>query len=71
MFVDAVHPGASISKLAHDLGVLEHTLFSVGTLWEKFAFLGGMCVLALFCSIFTVWKVPTAGLLFASRLGGH
>jgi hypothetical protein len=66
MFVNAVHPGAGISKLAHDLGVLKHTLLSVGALWEKFAFFGGMCVLAFFCRIFTVWIVPTAGLLFAS-----
>lgn len=69
MFVHAVHPGAAISELAHNLGVLEHTLVTVGALWEKFAFLGGVDVLAFLCSILAVRIVPTAGLFFGSRLG--
>lgn len=68
MFVYAVHAGAGISKLAHDLWVLKHTFITVGALWEKFAFLGRMSVLAFLCSILTVWIVPTAGLFFATQL---
>ena len=68
MFVHAVHAGAGISKLAHNLWVLKHTFIPVGALWEKFAFLGRMSVLAFLCSILTVWIVPTAGLFFTTQL---
>lgn len=68
MFVYAVHAGAGVSKLAHDFGVLEKTFVSIGTLWEKFTFLGWMNVLAFLSSILAVRKVPTTNLFFTNQL---
>jgi len=67
MFVYAVHAGASVIKLTHDLGVLEKTFVPVGALWEKFAFLGRMNVLAFLCSVLTVRIVPTPNLFLTTH----
>lgn len=67
MLIRAVHPVASVCKLAHNLWVKIHTFVAECAFGEELALFGRVLVGALILPLFAVGEVPASDLLRVLR----